>query len=80
MATPRMDMEQLKRDPESAFETPLEIVSHEGLSKEQKKEVLAAWEGLARARKTRPNVQSNDPEQILRQIAEAQSKLGADAT
>lgn len=77
MASPEMDMEHLKREPESAFESPKEVVSHEGLSKDEKLEVLTAWEDLVNARDAQPEMRAGDEKQILRQIRDARSELGA---
>ena len=48
MAQAKIDVEEAKKDPSAAFEDPMDVVRAEGLTIDEKREILRVWEEDAR--------------------------------
>jgi hypothetical protein len=79
MADQPVDYEEALKDPAGVFETPGEVVTAPGLTRQQKIEILKRWEADARLLMVASD--ENMPEgeqQPLQDVHEAMRALGAD--
>jgi hypothetical protein len=78
-----MDIEQAKLDPATVFRVPKDVLTAEGVSREDKKAILLRWEADAEAliRATEEGMPPSDnrsPGELLRDVQEALQTLARD--
>ncbi|MFW6076674.1 MAG: hypothetical protein ACOC71_02880 [Hyphomicrobiales bacterium] len=79
MADQPVDYEEALKDPAEAFETPGDVVTAAGLTREQKIEILKRWESDARLLMvaSEENMPGGEPQQF-QAVQEAMRALQAD--